>query len=91
MTGRLGFERETDMRKPSMFVFAVPSGRSSQFTGRPRPAIETNNFSADLVLRDASQRYDRQMPRPAAVLDAELDDRAWPSSNDRMRCSARQS
>ena len=88
MIGCVGFERETDVRKPSMFAGTAPSGRSSRSTHRPRPSIEILNLSADGALRDASQRHDGQMLSSGAALDAKIDDGTGLPSNERVRRSA---
>ena len=87
MIGRVGFERETDVRKPSMFAGTAPSGRSSRSTHRPRTSIEILNLSADGALGDASQRHDGQMLSSGATLDAKVDDGTGLPSNERVRRS----
>ena len=58
--------------------------RSRTLTPRtPRRTRSMFRWRTLLGLRDASQRHDRQMLPPAAILDAQLDLDAGPPSNER--------
>ena len=88
MSGLSESRLELQVLKPSKSPLLTSTGCPTVATDTRRRSRSRPESRTGLVLRDALERHDGRVRPSAAMLDAELDDSAWPPPNQRVRSCA---